>query len=115
VTRERAGGDLVLSTPLFIGQARPLAELALRHRLPTMFGPREHIEAGGLFSYGPDRADLYHRAAGYVDRILRGARAGDLPVQQATKFELGVNLRTARAIGVTLSQSVLVRAAEIIQ
>ena len=80
-----------------------------------MFGPREHIEAGGLFSYGPDRADLYHRAAGYVDRILRGARPGDLPVEQATKFELGVNLRTARAIGVTLSQSVLVRAAEIIE
>jgi putative ABC transport system substrate-binding protein len=115
VAREKAGGVLVLSTPLFIGQARPLADLALRHRLPTMFGPREHIEAGGLFSYGPDRADLYHRAAGYVDQILRGARPGDLPVQQATKFELGVNLRTARAIGVTLSQSVLVRAAEIIE
>lgn len=114
VVHERAGGVLVLSTPLFIGEAPRLAELAVRHRLPTVFGPREHAEAGGLLSYGPDRTDLYLRAAGYVDKILRGARPADLPVQQATKFELVVNLGTARAIGLTLPPALLLRADQLI-
>jgi putative ABC transport system substrate-binding protein len=115
LVRERADGVLVLSTPLFINGARRLAELAIQHRLPSMFGPREHAEVGGLLSYGPDRADLYRRAAGYVDRILRGARPAELPVQQATKFELVVNLKTARALGLTISPALLVRAAEILE
>ena len=85
IVRERAGAVLVLSTPLFMGESKRLAELALAHKLPTMFGPREHVEAGGLMSYGPDRADLYRRAAGYVDKILKGANPADLPVQQATR------------------------------
>ena len=106
---ERAGGLLVLSTPLFIAGAKELAELALKHRLPTMFGPRAHAEAGGLLSYGPDRADLFRRAAGYVDRILKGAKPSDLPVEQATNFELIVNLRTAKALHLTLPQSMLLR------
>ena len=114
VVRERGGGLLVLSTPLFLGEARRLAELAVKHKLPTMFGPKEHVEVGGLLSYGPDRADLYRRAATYVDRILRGAKPTDLPVEQATKFELVINLKTARALGVTIPQSVLARADQII-
>jgi putative ABC transport system substrate-binding protein len=115
MVRERAGAVIVLSTPLFMAGARPLAELALRHRLPSMFGPREHAEAGGLMSYGPDRADLYRRAAGYVDKILKGARPADLPVQQATKPELVVNVKTAKMLGLTISPAVLLRATEIIQ
>jgi putative ABC transport system substrate-binding protein len=114
MARERAGAALVLSTPLFMGGAKRLADLGLAHRLPTMFGPREHVEAGGLASYSPDRADLYRRGAAYVDRILKGANPAELPVQQATKFELVINLKTAKALGLTIPPSVLARAAEVI-
>jgi len=115
MAQERAGAVLVLSTPLFIGGAKRLAELALTHKLPSMFGPREHVEAGGLMSYSPDRADLYRRAAGYVDRILRGANPADMPVEQATKFELVINLKTARAIGLAIPPSLLLRAVHVIE
>jgi putative ABC transport system substrate-binding protein len=114
IVQERAGAVLVLSTPLFMGGAKRLAELALTHKLPTMFGPREHVEAGGLMSYGPDRADLYRRAAIYVDKILKGANPADLPVQQATNFELVINLKTAKALGLTIPQPLLRRANQII-
>jgi putative ABC transport system substrate-binding protein len=115
MVQERADAVLVLSTPLFMGGARRLAELALTHRLPTMFGPREHVEAGGLLSYSPDRADLYRRAASYVDRILKGANPADLPVQQAEKFELVINLKTAKALGLTIPPSLLGRADQVIE
>jgi putative ABC transport system substrate-binding protein len=115
IVQERAGAVLVLSTPLFMGGAKRLAELALTHKLPTMFGPREHVEAGGLLSYSPDRADLYRRAASYVDKILKGANPADLPVQQATKFELVINLKTAKALRLTIPPLVLARADEIIE
>jgi ABC-type uncharacterized transport system substrate-binding protein len=115
IVRERAGAVLVLSTPLFMGGAKRLAELGLTHKLPTMFGPREHVEAGGLLSYSPDRADLYRRAAAYVDKILKGASPADLPVQQATKFELVINLKTAKALGLTIPPAMLARADEVIQ
>ncbi len=115
MVQERAGGVLVLSTPLFIGGARRLAELAMKHKLPTMFGPREHVEAGGLLSYSPDRADLYRRAAIYVDKILRGAKPADLPVEQPTRFDLVINLKTAKALGLTIPQSFLLRADQVIQ
>jgi putative ABC transport system substrate-binding protein len=115
MVQERAGGVLVLSTPLFMGGARQLAELAMKHKLPTMFGPREHVEAGGLLSYSPDRADLYRRAAAYVDKILRGAKPADLPVQQATKFELVINMKTAKALGLTIPPSLLQRADQVLQ
>ena len=115
LTQEHAGAVLVLSTPLFMGGAARLAELGVIHKLPTMFGPREHVEAGGLLSYSPDRADLYRRAAGYVDRILKGANPAELPVQRAEKFELVVNLKTARAIGVAISPAVLARADHVIE
>src|SRR5436190_5886817 len=107
VAQEHAGAVLVLSTPLFMGGAKRLAELAMTHKLPTMFGPREHVEAGGLMSYSPDRADLYRRAAIYVDKILKGANPADLPVQQATNFELVINLKTAKALGLTIPQPLL--------
>jgi ABC-type uncharacterized transport system substrate-binding protein len=113
--RERAGAVLVLSTPLFMGGTKRLAELALAHKLPTMFGPREHVEAGGLLSYSPDRADLYRRAALYVDKILRGANPAELPVQQATKFELVINLKTAKTLGLTIPPSLLLRADQVIE
>jgi len=115
IVRERAGAVVVLSTPLFMGGAARLAELAMKHKLPAMFGPREHVEAGGLLSYSPDRADPYRRAATYVDKILKGAKPADLPVQQATKFELVINLRTAKALGLTLPPSLLQRADQVIK
>jgi ABC-type uncharacterized transport system substrate-binding protein len=115
IVQERAGAVLVLSTPLFMGGAKRLAELGLTHKLPTMFGPREHVEAGGLLSYSPDRADLYRRAAAYVDKILKGASPADLPVQQATKFEFVINLKTAKALGLAIPPSILARADEVIQ
>jgi putative ABC transport system substrate-binding protein len=115
IVRERGGGVLVLSTPLFMGGARQLAELAIKHKLPTMFGPREHVEAGGLLSYSPDRAELYRRAATYVDKILKGAKPADLPVEQPTKFELVVNMKTAKALGLTLPQPFLMRVDSVIE
>ena len=98
-----------------MGGARRLAELALTHKLPTMFGPREHAEAGGLLSYGPDRADLYRRAAAYVDKILKGAKPADLPMEQPMKFELVINLKTAKALGITIPPHLLVLADEVRQ
>jgi ABC-type uncharacterized transport system substrate-binding protein len=115
ITQQRANGVVVLSTPLFIGPAGQLADLAKKHKLPTMFGPREHVEAGGLLSYGPERADLYRRAASYVDKILRGEKPADLPVQQPTKFEFVINLKTAKALGLTVPPSLLARADEVIE
>jgi putative ABC transport system substrate-binding protein len=115
VSRERADAVLVLSTPLFIAGAKRLADLALTHKLPSLFGPRHHVEAGGLMSYSPDRADLWRRGAIYVDRILKGAKPADLPVQQPTRFELVINLKTAKALGLTIPPSVLFRADKIIE
>jgi len=115
MVRERADGVLVLSTPLFIAGAKPLAELALKHHLPSLFGPRHHVEAGGLMSYSPHRVDLYRRGAVFVDKILKGAKPADLPVEQATQFELVINLKTAKALGLTIPRSFLVRADQIIE
>jgi ABC-type uncharacterized transport system substrate-binding protein len=86
------------ATPVFNTQARRLVDLASRHRLPTVFSLRDYVDAGGLISFGPDRRDLFRRVAIYVDKILKGASPGDLPVEQPTKFELIINLRTARAL-----------------
>ena len=115
VTNARAGGLVVLSTPMFSSERRRLVDLAARHRLPTMFPFRAYVDAGGLMSYGPNVAELFQRAAAYVDRILKGAKPADLPVEQPTKFELVINLKTAKDLGLTIPQSVLTRADDLIQ
>ena len=99
--QERAGALIVLPDAFFFAQARRIAELAAQHRLPTMFWTREPVESGGLMSYGQNIAEHYYRAATYVDKILKGAKPGDLPVEQPTKIELVINLKTAKAIGLT--------------
>jgi ABC-type uncharacterized transport system substrate-binding protein len=106
---------LVLSSPAFTQYRSRIAELAVEHRLPTMFTFKHYVEAGGLMSYGVNFPPMYRRAADYVVKILRGTKASDLPVEQAAKFELVVNLKTAKAIGVTLPTSILLRADEVIE
>jgi putative tryptophan/tyrosine transport system substrate-binding protein len=96
--------------PMFTNERKRIAELALRHRLPSLVHNREMVEAGGLISYGPSFPDLFRRAAGYVAEILRGAKPADLPVQQPTRFELVINLKTAHALELTLPSSLLARA-----
>ena len=115
MAKERVGALLVVADGLFILHRTRLADLAARSRLPAIYGYREHVEAGGLMSYGSSLRDLWRRAATYVDKILKGAKPADLPVEQPTKFELVVNLKTAKALGLTIPQSVLVRADEVIQ
>ena len=106
---------LVFSTPPFITARQRIAELAIAHRLPTMCQGRLFVEAGGLMSYYPNHEDVWRRAAVYVDKILKGAKPADLPVEQPTKFELVINLKTAKALGLTIPPSLLQRADEIIQ
>ena len=115
MTRERTGALIVLGDPFFASQARRIAELATQQRLPTMFWTREPVESGGLMSYGQHNAEHYYRAATYVDKILKGAKPGDLPVEQATKIELVINLKTAKAIGVTIPQQLLLQADKVIE
>jgi putative ABC transport system substrate-binding protein len=115
IVADRAGGVLVATSSMFLGHRRQLADLALKHRLPTMFAFREYAEAGGLMAYGPNYTELFQRAAGYVDKILRGAKPADLPVEQPTKFELVINAKTTKALGLTIPPSVLLRADEVIQ
>ena len=115
MARERVDGVLVHAASLTVGHGGRLAELTLKYRLPTMFILRDNVEAGGLLSYGPDVLDLTRRAATYIDKILKGAKPADLPVEQATKFELVINNRTAKAIGLTIPESFLLRADEVIE
>ncbi len=115
ITRIRAGGLVVLPSLLFNAHRYRLADLLIRERVPAVFLRREFVEAGGLMSYSPSFADQYRRAATYVHKILRGAKPADLPVEQPTRFELVINLRTAKALGLTIPQSVLIRADHVIQ
>jgi len=115
MTRGRAGALLISEHPFLFSPRARVPELVAKHRLPTMVSFREFVEAGALMSYGANLADLYRRAAGYVDKILKGANPADLPVEQPTKFALVINLKTAKALGLTIPPSVLGRADEVIQ
>ncbi len=115
MAKERVGALLVVQDPAFIPHRARLVDLAVKNRLPSIFTQREDVEAGALMSYGPRLSDLYRRAATYVDRILKGAKPGELPVEQPTKFDLVINLKTAKALGLTIPQSVLFRADQVIQ
>ena len=115
VRLERGDGLLVLSDGFFITQAERIAHLATTNRLPMMAQYREHVEAGGLLAYGPNLQEIAKRAATYVDKILKGAKAGDLPVEQPMKFELVVNLKAAKALGLTIPPTLLFQATEVIQ
>src|SRR5262249_48274777 len=111
----RADALYVCGEPLVNTNRVRINTLALGARLPTMFGLREYVEAGGLMSYGPNQADLYRRAADYVDKILRGAKPADIPVEQPTKFYLIINLTAAKALGLTIPESFLLHADEVIE
>jgi len=115
MTRARAGALTVLGSPMFFNERGRLVDLVAKNRLPAVYGPREFVDAGGLMAYGPNFPDMYRRAATYVDKILKGAKPGDLPVEQPTKFELVINMKTAKALGLTIPPSLLGRADELIQ
>jgi len=113
--RARAGAVTVLPSNIFITERRRLVDLAAKKRLPAVYGLREFVDTGGLMSYGANPADSFRRAATYVDKILKGAKPGDLPIEQPTKFELVINLKTAKALGLTIPPSLLGRADEVIR
>jgi putative ABC transport system substrate-binding protein len=115
MTMARANALTVLTSSVLFGERRRLVNLAKKNRLPTVYPWREAVDAGGLMAYGPDLADLFRRVAIYVDKILKGTRPGDLPVQQPTKFELVINLKTAKALGLTIPPSMLARADQVIE
>jgi len=115
MTQEGVSGLLAVASPLIVAQAAPLAGFALKHRLPGMFPFKENVQAGGLLSYRADRDDLYRRCAAYVDKILKGVKPADLPVEQASRYELVINLRTAKALGMELPPQLLARADEVIE
>ena len=114
-SRGRAGAVAIMPDPVFVSNLKRIADLAARGRLPSTFHLREFADAGGLAAYGPDRSDLFRRSATYVDKILKGAKPADLPVEQPTKFELTINLKTAKALGLTIPASLLLRADQIIE
>jgi len=115
MAKERSNALLVLFDPILTGQRTRITELANKHRLPSMYPHREYAEVGGLMAYGASLTDLYRRAATYVDKILKGARPADLPVEQPTKFELVVNLGTAKSLGLTIPPTLLSRTDETIK
>ena len=113
--RDRAGAVIMPQDSFFVQQQRQIVELAAKSRLPLVTAYREHVEAGGLASYGPSLVDQWRRAAAYVDKILKGAKPGDLPVEQPTKFELIINGKTAKTLGLKIPQSLLISADKVIE
>jgi putative ABC transport system substrate-binding protein len=109
------GAIMTMPAPIFVDNEKRIADFAVANRLPSIFHLPEFVRVGGLLAYGPNRSYLFRRAASYVDKILKGANPADLPVEQPTKFELVVNLKTAKEIGLTLPPSILARADEVIE
>ncbi len=115
MTRERAGGVIVMGSTMIIDERRRLVDLAAKHRLPAVYTWRWFVDAGGLMAYGPNVADIFRRTASYVDKIFKGANPADLPVEQPTKFDLVINLKTAKALGLTIPPALLARADQVIE
>jgi putative ABC transport system substrate-binding protein len=115
VARERTRAVLILNDPVFTAHRKRTADVSAKHRLPAVSGTLEYTEAGGLMAYGPSFPDIYRRAATYVDKILKGAKPADLPIERPTKFELVINLKTAKQIGLTIPPNVLARADRVIR
>jgi putative ABC transport system substrate-binding protein len=113
--KRRAAAIAMMPNPVFVTNLKRIADFAAQNSLPSMFHLREFADAGGLLSYGVDRSDLFRRAASYVDKILKGAKPADLPIEQPTKFELVVNLKTAEALGLTVPATLLATADEVIE
>jgi putative tryptophan/tyrosine transport system substrate-binding protein len=115
MARERVDGFFVSASTLTLAHRARLAELALQHRLPGLFGARDNVVAGGFMSYAPVAPDLVRRAATYIDKILKGAKPADLPVEQASNYQLVINLKTAKALGLEIPPTLLARADEVIE
>jgi len=115
LTKERPDALLVLADQFLLSQRSRIAQFAIEHKMPSAFGYREHVEAGGLLAYSPNYHDLFRRAAEYVDNILKGRKPGELPIEQPTKFELVINLKTAKALGITIPLSLQNSADEMIE
>jgi putative ABC transport system substrate-binding protein len=115
MTSAHAGALTVLEGTMFIAERRRIVDLAAKNRLPVVYQSREFVDAGGLMAYGSNYRDMFRRAATYVAKILQGAKPADLPVEQPTKFELVINLKTAKALGLTIPPSVLARADQVIE
>jgi len=115
IAKERIEAIIVTQDPAFNQYARQIAELAIKYRMASVFGTREPVMVGGLMSYGASDADAFRRAASYVDKILKGAKPSELPVEQPTLFELVINGKTAKALGLTIPESILVQATEVIE
>ncbi len=115
MVKQRVGALFVFGDPMFSVHRTRLADLAVQNRLPTMYTNRPHVEAGGLMCYGPSFFDLWRRAATYVDKILKGAKPADLPIEQPTKFDLVINLKTAKALGLIVPPLLLAQADEVIE
>jgi putative ABC transport system substrate-binding protein len=115
LVEQRVGALIVVPGPIFTGHISRMIDLTAKARLPAMFWRKEHVEAGGLMSYGTNYTDVYRRAAAYVDKILKGSEPADIPVEQPTKFELVINLNTAKALGLTIPPLLLGRADEVIE
>ena len=115
MAQERVRGLIVPSEAFYLSQRQQIGGLALKGRVASIFQYREHLLAGGLISYGPDLGHIYYRVATYVDKILKGAKPGDLPIEQPTKIHLAINLKTAKALGLTVSKELRFRADELIE
>ena len=115
IANQKAGAVIILGDSFFLAQTRQMASLAMKHRLPSIYTARTYARDGGLLSYGENLPTMFRRAASYADKIFKGAKPAELPVEQATTFELVINLQTAKAIGITIPQSILLRADEVIQ